>query len=354
MIQNSKNHMSEEIERTQGNKCGKNISIGTDPQNRTYWKFESSPESLFVLNSSVGGKRQCLRFSLPETIASVILFLGKHKLAAELKRLYPQAFDLFKSGEWSELLQKKYFTLYHNREEKSCDMDIQDASSECDSISLDFNAGDEVLVQSVASGVLWDANIVAVAKRDESDTIIAYRMHYKEWSSRFDEWVTPSRVLEVSDENIEKQQKCSSNIADYEKDLSSALRNLKASAYLCSPHRARGFAKVPDFRRLLAAPSSATFEDKAIQELKAALLLVEVALPNGSLKAVWKVHTAQYWRSMLSKSTTPGNVMGCLVLLENAISKDWLRPNCEHLISCLPRHWKSINEASVSSIALRL
>lgn len=132
------------------------------------------------------------------------------------------------------------------------------------------------------------------------------------------------------------------------------MRNLKASAYLCSPHRARGFAKFPNFRRLLDSPSSATLEDKTIQELKAALLLVEAALPNGSLKAVWKVHTAQYWRSMLSESSTPGNLMGCLVLLENAISKDWLRPNCEHLISCLPRHWKSINEASVSSIALRL
>mmetsp|Transcript_7346 Transcript_7346/g.4344 ORF Transcript_7346/g.4344 Transcript_7346/m.4344 type:complete len:85 (+) Transcript_7346:1-255(+) len=46
--------------------------------------------------------------------------------------------------------------------------------------------------------------------------------------------------------------------------------------------------------------------------------------------------------------------MGCLVLLGTAISKDWLRPNAEHLISCLPRSWKSINEASVSSIALRL
>ncbi len=132
------------------------------------------------------------------------------------------------------------------------------------------------------------------------------------------------------------------------------MRDLKASAYLCSPNRAKGFAKMPDFRRLLDIPPSASLEDNAIQELKTALLLVEAALPNGSLKAVWKTHTALYWRSMVSKSNTPGNIMGCLVLLENAISKEWLRPNCEHLISCLPRHWKSINEASVSSIALRL
>jgi len=212
MILNAKTHMSTEIERAQGNKCGKNISIGTDPQDRTYWKFESSPESLFVLEKSSGEKRQCLRFSLPETIASVILCLGKHALSTELKRLYPQAFNLLNSGKWSELLQKKAFTLYQKMEEKLCEVDTKNASNKYDSINSDFDAGDEVLVQSIASGVLWDANIVVVAKRDEGGPIIAYRMHYKEWSSRFDEWVAPSRVLEVSDENIEKQVSSSSRL----------------------------------------------------------------------------------------------------------------------------------------------
>ena len=112
---------------------------------------------------------------------------------------------------------------------------------------------------------------------------------------------------------------------------------------------------MPNLRRILIAPHSASTEDKAILELKAALLLVEAALPNGSVKrGVWKPHTAVYWRSMVMKSSTPGNVMGCLVLLENILSKEWIRTNGEHLVSCLPRPWKSINEASVSSITLRL
>ena len=96
-------------------------------------------------------------------------------------------------------------------------------------------------------------------------------------------------------------------------------------------------------------------DDKAILELKAALLLVEAALPNGSVKrGVWKPHTAVYWRSMVMKSSTPGNLMGCLVLLENILSKEWIRSNGEHLVSCLPLPWKSINEASIASIELRL
>lgn len=68
-----------------------------------------------------------------------------------------------------------------------------------------FSPGDEVLVVSYPSGMIWDANIVAVAKKDEHSPIIGYRVHYKEWSSRFDEWVSTSRVLEFNDENIDKQ-----------------------------------------------------------------------------------------------------------------------------------------------------
>jgi hypothetical protein len=137
-------------------------------------------------------------------------------------------------------------------------------------------------------------------------------------------------------------------------DLPDSLRELKAFAYLFAPNRARGAVALPNFRQLLTTPLCASFEGKAIQELKAALLLIESSLPKGSLKVVWKPHTALYWRSMVTKSTTPGYLMGCLVLLENAISKEWFSTNGEHLISCLPRHWKMINEASVSSIWLRI
>lgn len=137
-------------------------------------------------------------------------------------------------------------------------------------------------------------------------------------------------------------------------DLPSSLRGMRAFQYLCAPNRARGPAALPNFRQLLTMPPLASFEYKVMQELKAALLLIESSLPRGSVKAVWKPHTTFFWRSMVSKSTTPGNLMGCLVLLENAISKELFSPNGEHLLSCLPRHWKMINEASVSSIALRL
>ena len=151
------------------------------------------------------------------------------------------------------------------------------------------------------------------------------------------------------------QQQKASQIVQDENDLPLFLRQLTAASYLNVPRRSRGVGDTPNLRRVLMAPHFVSSEDKIILELKAALLIVEAALPNGSVKrGVWKPHTAVYWRTMVMKATTPGNLMGCLVLLENILSKEWIRSNGEHLVSCLPRPWKSINEASVSSIALRL
>jgi hypothetical protein len=98
----------------------------------------------------------------------------------------------------------------------------------------------------------------------------------------------------------------------------------------------------------------ATSEEIALAEMKAAILLVEAAMPYGSMKAIWKSDGASNWRRMVQESTTSGNLMGCVVLFENSVLKDWIRPNGEHLFASLPRPWKAINESSIAAIALRI
>ena len=375
-----KNQLSKTIERLQGNDCGRTRSIGVDELDRSYWNFQSNPEFLFVLNK-VKNDKQFLCFSTSESIASVILGLGQHRLAADLKALYPKSYALLLNGKWKELLQQKALEQNRVRKHEISDIDMADSQIDESDTKRTFNAGDEVLVVSDSNGLLWDAHIVAVSKRDESGPITGYRIHYKGWSSRFDQWVIPGRVVDLSDENIQEQvrfceftspPKCHVNsivltillmiqqqkaaqIVQDENDLPLFLRQLTAASYLNVPRRSRGVGDTPNLRRVLMAPHFVSSEDKIILELKAALLIIEAALPNGSVKrGVWKPHTAVYWRTMVMKATTPGNLMGCLVLLENILSKEWIRSNGEHLVSCLPRPWKSINEASVSSIALRL
>jgi len=49
---------------------------------------------------------------------------------------------------------------------------------------------------------MWNANIIALSKILSCGKINGYRVHYKEWSSRHDEWVAPFRVVEPSEHNL--------------------------------------------------------------------------------------------------------------------------------------------------------
>lgn len=53
--------------------------------------------------------------------------------------------------------------------------------------------------------LLWDAVVIGVARATSKQKVTGYRVHYKKWSSRFDEWVEPYRVVEPSENNIEVQ-----------------------------------------------------------------------------------------------------------------------------------------------------
>ena len=136
------------------------------------------------------------------------------------------------------------------------------------------------------------------------------------------------------------------------------LHQLKAQSFLDAPKRAILFPSVMNFSKIMSQLSTTLSDDKKLGLLRCTILIIEAALPVGSIdttaNASWKPENASYWRSMVMKATTPGALMGCIILLESNLSKDWLRPNAEHLLSCLPRPWKAIEGASISSVSLRL
>jgi len=359
LLQTAKKKMSHQMELAHGNKCGRTMSIGYDREGRSYWHFESNPGSLFIFVKRTVGASQgkFLRFNSSEIIASVIMSLGRQEISKDLKALFPKAQELLENGTWSRLLQKRAFQKQSNNTGIPQDSDIE-SEEESAELGVLYDPGDEVLVESSTRKILWDAKVIAAAKKDEDGPIIGYRVKYKDWSSRFDEWVAPSRVFDTSDEHLTRQHNCAAMLAKEPTALPQSIISLVAASFLDSPNRARDLSYMPSFGKILRTPNKISLEDEVLTELKVAVLLIEAALPAGSVKktgkGIWKPETASYWRSMVNKATTPGDLMGCLVLLETAISKDWLRPNATHLISCLPRSWKSINEASISSISLRL
>ena len=62
-----------------------------------------------------------------------------------------------------------------------------------------------MLVESENGKFLWDAVIVDVSKDSDTGKVNGYFVHFKNWSSRFDQWVVPNRVVEPSKVNVEVQ-----------------------------------------------------------------------------------------------------------------------------------------------------
>jgi hypothetical protein len=137
-----------------------------------------------------------------------------------------------------------------------------------------------------------------------------------------------------------------------------ALSYLIARSYLHSKRRARKSGRFLNlFKAVTMGPETWT-EGRAIVNLKYALLTIEAALPQGSVDTSvtgsWNPESSAYWRRMVENCPGLSSLMGCVILLEDAIDKAWFRPQVKHLLDCLPKYWKAINDASVPSIATRI
>lgn len=138
------------------------------------------------------------------------------------------------------------------------------------------------------------------------------------------------------------------------------LNELNATNYLLTDDRSRGpNCPLPKSKKILAevGPGAAP-QEKYFALLKAAILIIESALPVGAVdvntKGSWNPAFATSWRSFVEETKDPVTLMGCLVMLEDAISEKWMTSLPFHLLSCLPRHWKAVSDANVSSLSLRI
>ena len=144
-----------------------------------------------------------------------------------------------------------------------------------------------------------------------------------------------------------------------EKAFVPEILNLAAKSFIHEPHRARGNTPAPIFFDLFPKKTTVTAEDQSLDCLKFGILLIEAALPQGALntssdEGLCSPDTVAAWRSMVVQAKGPRSLAGCLILLENSLRKQWFRPDTEQLLMCMQRPFKAVNEATDSSIALRL
>ena len=97
----------------------------------------------------------------------------------------------------------------------------------------------------------------------------------------------------------------------------------------------------------------ASHDERFLAFLKGAILLIEAALPFGAIE-YWPTHAALIWRNFVKNAQGPENLLKCMLLLEDAISPDFLRPQSGQLVAALPRQWRAMGEASLAGVALRV
>ncbi|KAL3905231.1 MAG: hypothetical protein SGILL_009760, partial [Bacillariaceae sp.] len=357
MLEKFKEKEAVVAEREEGIKCGRTLEIGVDGAGRSYWHFNQDLGSLFVCSPSKDGTSKWQRFAEPEAISSVIISIGRDPLVPELKRTFPKAASLIRNSQWSELLLKRRYKLENlKKDDAASDSGVEDGDVTMDQPEEElFVEGEHVLVESKCETMLWDAEIVGVAKNGKGSA--SYRVHYKGWSSRFDEWVSSDRVVEPNTSNKEVQ-KDMLNDTIKEKELPPAIQGLAAKAFLRSRDRLKGNLPLPDFHRIAYAPPNASSGRKTFAASKAALLAIEAALPIGSIdntgKGSWRIDLANQWRLKVLQAEGPWDLMRCVLHLEESVSEEWVRPDLGHLRSGLPLRAKALEEASPSSLAIRI
>lgn len=215
-------------------------------------------------------------------------------------------------------------------------------------------------MESKCGGRLWDARIVGVSKPKGSNKPrdISYRVSYKSWSSRYDEWVSGDRVVEPSDNNVEVQGEMLEEFTALQHGLPPPLDFLEAKSYLNSKDRIRGILPLPPFSQIIETPPTASANEKIFAKMKAALLAIESALPIGSInntaKGQWRPEFANQWRLNALHSKGPWDLMRCVILLEENINDEWIHPDIGNIYTGLPLRMKALEEASPSSLAVRI
>lgn len=129
--------------------------------------------------------------------------------------------------------------------------------------------------------------------------------------------------------------------------------------YLNAKKRARSTpaSKSEIFESACSRPSSPC-DENLLGLLKGAILLIEAALPRGSVgssaNGSWNSEVAILWRNLVKDAKGPESLMKCVLLLEDAISPDWLHSQATQLYAAVPKQWRAMGEASLPAIALRV
>ena len=137
--------------------------------------------------------------------------------------------------------------------------------------------------------------------------------------------------MEPIDSNVAIQDEMVQELHNNAMVVPDMLRNMSSKKHLNSRDRARNRAQIPDFTNVAKVPPSASSGEQAFALAKAALLMIEAALPCGTVDnsptGAWRPEISAAWRKVVQTAPCPYTLMGCVFLLEENIDPEWIDPH---------------------------
>jgi len=158
------------------------------------------------------------------------------------------------------------------------------------------------------------------------------QVHYRRWSSRFDEWIDPSRIMRNDEEGRKQQERMHLNY-EYKNRKHQGLEEENGE-------------EDDEFEG----------EKGGMGDLKKTILALEADLPvHGIARGnLWDFDRRSCWRGGVESAENPTEIIKLMLILESIINIEIIKPGTASMYATLPTPTKSIKDASLGSAWLRV
>jgi len=224
-----------------------------------------------------------------------------------------------------------------------------------------YRKGERVLVDATPSNhILWDASVLetSVAKYDEDIRIRYYKVRFDQWGAAYDGWFEESQIVpavgsltgavkqKVATKTIQAESR-QQYLQEHVLSAPPILQSLNAYRFMGEPGRAHSNRP----------PLSFSDSKSIVSQLRLALLIIEAALPHGSIDDSddrWGEDFVTPWRAAVTVANDAVSLMQCQIMLEYGIRTAWLRPAGLKMLSCLASRTHAMRTATCGMVAIRI
>mmetsp|Transcript_26287 Transcript_26287/g.33111 ORF Transcript_26287/g.33111 Transcript_26287/m.33111 type:complete len:587 (+) Transcript_26287:348-2108(+) len=305
---------------------GRTEVLGVDDRGHTYWKLPAAPSWLFIQLSS-GAYLTCKTVAAQTRIYKYLQSIGG--LAALLCPKLKLAFPAIITNESKEEEQMSSMTqlAHHFSSNSLAPSSVTNTSEQ-----------EDILIRS--DHLLWWGRR-RYDSFGQSKINLAYAPTERPKNAEIlvpdESCLKPRQEAIIAQKLLYKKYTKKSDALSYLQD------NLIASHFLSAPHRY--------FRLTRCQLEAMTGQTSESLELRAALILIEAALPSGA-KYNWSAQKGMQRVSLIRRAWEPTQLLECIIMLEDELRPGWLADHWLDTRTHLPSRTHVLRFPSFSLAAL--